>query len=502
MTSDLRSRLTARGATRTTNQSRDAAPNSAAAAGPATPAPASPTSDLRFRFTVPGRRVARVSSTYHDAVTASPVAGNPATPEPVSPTVDLKSRLALLRRRATRVSNQYRDAAPASAALVASEPAPPATALETILPGHMVENGHGRFFLAEKFYPSHRRHGSVELSWLAALAPGLLGAISRGEIEPCAPQRWAFLDTETTGLAGGTGTCAFLVGVGTIEGDGFRVRLFFMRDYDEEPALLAALSSLLAGYDELITYNGKAYDAPLLETRYRLARLRPPLARLAHLDLLFAARRLWRLRLESCRLVDLEREILGFEREGDLPGEMIPYYYFEYLRTRDAFRLVPLFHHNTMDIVTLAALTAVVLPAFASPAEADLRHGEDLLGLARWVGHCAGPEDALALYHRALDHRLADRHLFAALWEMALAEKRLGRLDRAVAIWCDLAAVKNDFRRPALEQLAKYYEHHERNYSMALEMTAAALALDPLPELEHRKQRLERKAAARTRRLL
>lgn len=410
-------------------------------------------------------------------------------------TADLKSRLATLRRRATRVSNQYRDAAPAPAGPVPLEPAP-ATALETILPGRVVENEHGRFFLAEKFYPAHRRHGSVELSRLAALDPGLLSAISRDEIEPSAPQRWAFLDTETTGLAGGTGTCAFLVGVGAIEPEGFRVRLFFMCDYDEEPALLAALSSLLADYDVLITYNGKAYDAPLLETRYRLARQRAPLDRLAHLDLLFAARRLWRLRLESCRLVDLEREILGFEREGDLPGEMIPYYYFEYLRTRDAFRLVPLFHHNTMDIVTLAALTAVVLPAFASPVQADLRHGEDLLGLARWLGRSAEPEDALALYHRALDHRLADRHLFAALWEMALAEKKLGRLDRAVAIWCDLAAVKNDFRCSALEQLAKYYEHHERNYCLALEMTAAALAIEPLAALEHRKQRLERKAAA------
>src|SRR5262249_9875480 len=191
---------------------------------------------------------------------------------------------------------------------------------------------------AEKFFANQRRHGNVEFSRLGQLSAELLPAISGGELPACDPRRWAFLDTETTGLAGGTGTCAFLAGVGTVEEGGFRVRLFFLRDYDEEAAMLAALAAYLADYDVLITYNGKAFDAPLLESRYRLSRLPAPFSRLAHLDLLFAARRLWRLRLETCRLVDLEYEILGVEREGDLPGELIPYYYFEYLRTQQAFR--------------------------------------------------------------------------------------------------------------------------------------------------------------------
>jgi uncharacterized protein YprB with RNaseH-like and TPR domain len=405
---------------------------------------------------------------------------------------DLKSQLAVLRRRVTRINNKY-----------SAKPAPVRYHAEALVPGEVVENEHGRYFLSEKLFPGHRSHGNVEFSRIAELSGALLQGISRGEMAPCDVRRWAFLDTETTGLAGGTGTCAFLVGVGTIEDAGFRVRLFFMRDYDEEPAMLAGLAAFLANYDVLITYNGKAFDAPLLETRYTLARFRAPFARLAHLDLLFAARRLWRLRLESCRLVELESQILGFEREGDLPGEMIPYYYFEYLRTRQAFRLVPLFHHNTMDIVTLAALTAVVLPAFASPAQADLRHGEDLLGLARWLRRSAGAQDALPLYRRAVNERMADHNLFQALWEMALVEKKLGHEDRAVEIWCDLAASKNSFRRQAHEELAKYYEHRERNYPMALEMTAAAREIEPSsPDLERRQQRLERKAAAMSRRLL
>ncbi|MBI3666125.1 MAG: ribonuclease H-like domain-containing protein [Acidobacteria bacterium] len=412
-------------------------------------------------------------------------------------TSDLKQQLAVLRRRVTRISNKYRETAPAAV------PASPAHYdAEAFLPGEVMENEHGRYFLSEKFFSSHRRHGTVELSRLAELPAELVSAVSSGELQPHPPRRWAFLDTETTGLAGGTGTCAFLVGVGAVEEAGFRVRLFFMRDYDEEPAMLAALAAFLANYDLLITYNGKAYDAPLLETRYRLARQRPPLDRLAHLDLLFAARRLWRLRLDSCRLVELENQILGVEREGDLPGELIPYYYFEYLRTRQAFRLVPLFHHNVMDIVTLAALTAVVLPVFAAPSQASLGHGEDLLGLARWLRQNDSHEDALALYRRAVHQGLADHNLFRALWEMALMEKKPGRLDRALEIWSDLAAVKNEFRSRALEELAKYYEHTERNYPMALEMTAAALAIEKGPSFERRRERLERKAAVGPRRLL
>jgi hypothetical protein len=370
------------------------------------------------------------------------------------------------------------------------------------LPGGEARNDLGKYWLAEKFYPGHRRHGSVEIDCLAELPPDHLSAISRGEIPPAPPSRWVFLDTETTGLAGGSGTCAFLIGVGTIEDRGFRVRLFFMRDYDEEPAMLAALAEFLSHYEVVITYNGKAYDAPLLETRYRLARQRPPLERLAHLDLLYAARRLWRVRLESCRLVELEHHVLGVEREGDLPGEMIPYYYFEYLRTREAFRLVPLFHHNVMDIVTLAALTAVVLPVFAAPADSGLRHAEDLLGMARWLEQGEDFDGAIEMYRRAVDRGLRDPHLFRALFETARLERKLGRLDRAVAVWCDLASGKNPFRRAALEELAKYYEHVERNYPMALEMTAAAIRLGSAPELVRRQERLARKAASHSRRLL
>jgi hypothetical protein len=364
---------------------------------------------------------------------------------------------------------------------------------DKLLDGEVIENAWGTYFLSERFYPAHKRHGSIDISHLGELPGEWLSGLSKGEIPPHDPSRWAFLDTETTGLAGGTGTCAFLVGVGTVEDGGFRVRLFFMRDYDEEAAMLAGLADFLRWYDVLVTYNGKAYDAPLLETRYRLARRPFPLERMFHLDLLHGARSLWKLRLQNCRLMELESEILGVLREGDLPGELIPYYYFEYLRTRQAFRLVPLFHHNVIDIVSLACLTAVVLPAFASPTDTRLRHGAELLGLARWLRRSNQPETALELYRRSIDAGLADSEMFPALWESALLEKKLGQHEAKAAILTDLAAARNPFRVAAYEELAKHYERQEKELGRALEVTEAALQLEVSDGLIRRRDRLTRR---------
>ncbi len=359
--------------------------------------------------------------------------------------------------------------------------------------GQIVETPYGCHFETERLWESHRRHGSFEISSLAQFPEDLLAALSGGQIAGSPPARWAFLDTETTGLAGGTGTCAFLVGVGRISADGFHLRQFFMRDYGEEPSLLWALARHLEEFDVLVTYNGKAYDQPLLETRFRMARQSSPLNRLAHLDLLHGARRLWKLRIESCRLVELENQILGVEREGDLPGEMIPYVYFEYLHTKQAFRVVPVFHHNAIDILSLACLTGIVPFAFRSPGEAPLIHGADLVGLARWFLSSGGREQALGLMRRAVELGLPDDLLFRTLWETAALEKRLGRPAQALEILNDLASSRNPYRAAALEELAKHHEHRERDYAKALELVRAAIAVADSVELRRREARLERR---------
>jgi uncharacterized protein YprB with RNaseH-like and TPR domain len=366
---------------------------------------------------------------------------------------------------------------------------------EQCLDGQVIENELGSYFQAERFYPNHKLHGSFEISRLGAMRGHWLEGISKGDIPDCDPARWAFLDTETTGLAGGTGTCAFLIGVGTIEPDGFRVRLFFMRDYDEEAPLLRALSDFLANYEVLVTYNGKSYDAPLLETRFLLRRQHNPIHRMHHLDLLHGSRSLWKLRLESCRLVHLEFEILGMERQGDLPGELFPHYYFEYLRTRQAFKLVPMFHHNVMDIVSLACLTEVVLPSFAAPEEAALHHGADLLGLARWLRRSGDHAAAAALYRKALQADMADAELFAALWESALIERKRGCHEQKRDLLLDLAACRNPFRVKALIELAKHYERCEKDLPKALDAANQAAALESSEQAQTRIARLERRIA-------
>ncbi|MGA3202223.1 MAG: ribonuclease H-like domain-containing protein [Bryobacteraceae bacterium] len=368
-----------------------------------------------------------------------------------------------------------------------SRPLPPPRRIpvEEFLPGEEIETAFGRHFETEKLWEHHRHHGSADIGALATLPPDLLSAIA-SEMPSAAPETWAFLDTETTGLSGGISTCAFLVGVGRITREGFRVRQFFMRGYGEEASLLDGLARHLKNFRALITYNGVAFDRPLLESRYRLNRAPSPFGRLPHLDLLYGARRLWKLRFDSCRLVDLENQVLGVERKGDIPGALIPYVYFEYLRTKWIERLVPVFHHNALDILTLACLTGIVPNAFKDAA--GCTNGAELIGIARWLRETGDIDRALPLFRRAMESGLRDELLFRTLWDIA-------KLDRAAAkeIWTDLGSSKNPYRVKALAELAKHEEHTEKNYAQALKFTRDAMAIRPSPELEKREQRLKTK---------
>ncbi len=360
------------------------------------------------------------------------------------------------------------------------------------LPGDEVETAFGRHLEKDTLYAAHRYHGSADIGALNDLPHDLLAALSGGSIADAAPEEWAFLDTETTGLAGGTGTCAFLVGVGRITKEGFRVRQFFMRDYGEEASQLDALARHLEPFRVLITYNGRTFDQPLLETRYRMNRTRPPFARMEHLDLLYGARRLWKLRFESCRLVDLENQVLGVEREGDIPGALIPYVYFEYVRSRQAARLGPVFEHNALDILSLACLTGIVPKAFQNPCEVPLRHGSEMAGLARWLRAAGDLEGSRALLRNAISAGLRDDLLFRAMWDLAQLERKLESDPAALELWEDLAAAKNPFRVRAIEELAKHHEHRAKDRAAALEWTRKARALEDSEELARREARLVR----------
>ena len=275
-----------------------------------------------------------------------------------------------------------------------------------------------------------------------------------------------------------------------------------MRDYGEEASVLAALTKYLESFEVLITYNGRTYDQPLLETRYRMTRQKPPFGRLEHLDLLFGARRLWKLRFESCRLVELENQILGVERQGDIPGAMIPYVYFDYLRRKNPSSLQRVFYHNAMDILTLGCLTGIVPWAFQAPERAPLRHGAEMVGLARWLRQADQHDSALTLFRRGIHAGLSGELRFRTMWDVALLEKKLERLSGALEMFTELTVSPNPFRSRAYEELAKHYEHGEKSYEMALEMTRCALELEDTEELRKRELRLLKRSSTRkTRRM-
>ena len=399
--------------------------------------------------------------------------------------MDIQEQLTALRHRIAQIDSKYQ--APQS-----HSPKAPVF-VEDLLTGQVVETEHGRHFETEKLHPLESRHGSMDISTLIDLPDTLLHLISKGEVSTNHPTRWAFLDTETTGLAGGSGTYAFLIGVGSIDAEGFRVRQFFMRDYSEEASQLSALTSYLKPFDVLITYNGKSYDQPLLETRYRMSRARHPFARMQHLDLLYGARRLWKLRMESCKLTHLETEVLGIEREGDVPGSLIPYLYFEFVRTGRASKLIPVFTHNILDIISLACLTAVVSQAHSTPEAMSLRHGSDHLGIARWLTQAGRHEEALKLFKRAIDRGLPDHLLFKTMLDLALLHKKLANETASLTLFTELTESPNPCRVRAYEELAKYYEHRERNYSMALEMATSARQECDTEEARHREDRLRQR---------
>jgi uncharacterized protein YprB with RNaseH-like and TPR domain len=285
--------------------------------------------------------------------------------------------------------------------------------------------------------------------------------------------RWLFLDTETTGLAGGTGTYAFLVGVGWWEADSFVVEQFFMREHNEEASLLRELSQRLAERRVLVTFNGKSFDWPLLETRYRMTRAAITEKPLAHLDLLHPARQLWRFRLKSIALSELEREVLKVERGPDIPSHTIPARYFDFLRGGPEGPIVEVFRHNQMDLCGLAALAVRITGLMEAPEDSGGDAGE-VYGVSRML-HRRG-EGLLAAqgYQRALSYGLPEGADRIARRELALLARRQGDFPRANALWQELLGESQDGLQ-AYEQLAVHFEHRARNPQQALALAREAL---------------------------
>ena len=375
--------------------------------------------------------------------------------------------------------------------------------LEELLSGRRVENARGEFFLVEDDVHLETLHGAVPFTRLRALDPDAVSILTgQSELGAFDLRRAVFLDTETTGLAGGTGTAAFLVGVGWVEGERFRFRQYFMRDYHEEPALLRGLAEDLAGCERIVTFNGGLFDVPLLETRYALNRERFPLGQALHFDLLHPARRLWKARLESCRLQSLERALLGVIRRGDVPGEEIPRIYFDFVRRRDGRAMARVLEHNRLDVLSLAALAALACQWVEGGHAEDPR---DVYCLGRVLERAALYERSEEQYRRLLTQAPGPVRT-ASLLRLAARAKKAGQMETAVAYW-EEAAQSGDWL--ALRELALHHEHRSRDLPAALSAVESGLGrLDgehgpgtrrAVEDFHHRRQRLLAKLSRRHR---
>jgi uncharacterized protein len=287
-------------------------------------------------------------------------------------------------------------------------------------------------------------------------------------------RQWLFLDTETTGLAGGTGTYPFLVGIAWWDAGGLEVEQFFMREHSEEHSLLLALAERLAERRVLVTFNGKSFDWPLLETRYRMTRTIQPPAPRAHLDFLHPARTLWRLRLGSVRLAELEKHVLGWNRGPDLMSDLIPQIYFDYLRGGSPEPLVPIFHHNQMDLRGLAALASRVLSLVGNP-ETHGQDGFELFGVSRICERRGEATRARKLYARSITFELPPETDRVARRSLARLAKREGDHALACSLWEGMLGNSREGFE-AYEQLAIYYERHAREPHRAAALARKALA--------------------------
>jgi uncharacterized protein YprB with RNaseH-like and TPR domain len=372
--------------------------------------------------------------------------------------------------------------------------------IDSVVSGRYQSTIYGEVFCVETIYSSDYTHGNNTLKVKHPLK--IIAEWSQAHhLAQADPEGFVFLDTETTGLAGGTGTFAFLVGLGRFKGDDFQLAQYFMRDPSEESALLAAVAEFIHPCQALVTFNGKSFDVPLLNTRYTLQAISSPFTDLTHVDLLPLARRLWRDRLPSRALGYLETSILGAARtQEEVPGWLIPQYYFDYLKSRDARPLQGVFYHNGMDILSLAALFSHTNGLLAEPLGMVEQPGLDVVALGKLYEDLGYLDIAVQLYERGLEIGMPEEFFWRTVARFAALFKRERDWKPAVRLW-QKAADHGDLY--AFIELAKYYEHEARQYNEAIEWTQAAIerlnsddfALyfrrQSLPEFERRLKRLK-----------
>lgn len=357
--------------------------------------------------------------------------------------------------------------------------------IEAVVDGKFLEVIYGQVFCHEEIYQADYLHGSKSL-YPSLPIKTLCKWAEAKDLSSADIHDIIFLDTETSGLAGGTGTYAFEVGLGRFTDEGFHLAQFFMRHPGEEPALLAGLSEFMDGMKAVVTYNGKSFDIPLLKTRYTMMGMTSPFDDIDHFDLLPLARRLWRIRLESRTLSNVENQILGVERgEEEVPGYLIPELYFDFLKTQDARPMGGIFYHNAVDILSLAGLFSHMAFLLHDPHSEKITHIEDVVALARFFESIGDIPRAQGLYQKALTSEMSEDLYWDTIERFSFLLKRQNEWDKAIELW-KVAAANNALY--AVEELAKYYEHRAKTLEIAKHWTEKGLTIiheQHMPAYEH-----------------
>jgi len=382
------------------------------------------------------------------------------------------------------------------------------------LGGRRVSTRFGECLVIDRRYESDRWHGGIRIGdceladtdGLTLLDPALRACESRSP-------KTVFIDLETTGLSGGAGTLAFLVGCGYFDLGAFQVRQFLLTSHAGERALLAAVADFFDEADLIVTYNGKTFDVPVMETRWSFHRMELPLDGVPHFDMLHPARRLWKNRLgdgyedAGCRLSTLERTLFDVERVGDVPGFDIPARFFGFVRSGDARPLEPVLEHNRIDLVSLAAVTAHAVRLTQNGHEA-CRTCAEALALGRIYERAGHFERADACYRGAAESPEPPVRA-EALYRLAVRLRRARRFEDAAALWRELldlteprhrrSGLLGDLRKVAIEALAIHHEHRAKDLAGARELALAFLeeSAGPAAKVRHRIARLDRKLARR-----
>jgi uncharacterized protein len=381
-----------------------------------------------------------------------------------------RHRISELHKKLDRAMNRREQTTPAGIPTTRRHVTP----LEQIVAGEEMHTPYGNFFVSRSRMEADRTHGHTRICDVACVSMEATAFLAGSLIgEDMSIGDGLFLDTETTGLAGGTGTFPFLIGLGWFESDSFVTCQLFARDFSEEAAVLKHLSELASGKRFLVTYNGKAYDLNLLTARFILNRCKDTLTAMPHIDLLHPSRRILSHRLENARLSTIEKYVLGVERDGDVPGFEIPQRYFDWLRQRDGRLLEDVFTHNRLDVVSMASLLKYLTDLVEDSQEMGRSHHGDLLKLAMLILERGDSEKA----GRMLETLILSHHADVAMTarqSLSLIHKKADRWEAAVGLWEDLVA-SNPHGFLAVQELAKFYEHRAHEPAKALQLVSRLL---------------------------